>query len=209
MSPERTYFAHESVCIDEPCEIGQGTSIWHFCHIMKHSRIGARCVLGQNVFVASEVIIGSGVRIQNNVSLFAGTVVEDDVFIGPSAVFTNVKNPRAEISRRDHFEKTLLCRGATIGANATIVCGVTVGRYAFVGAGAVVTKDVPDYALVTGVPARRTGWMSRHGQRLPRPDEGGIMSCPESGFRYVLRDGVVRCLDLAESEPLPGGRSGG
>jgi UDP-2-acetamido-3-amino-2,3-dideoxy-glucuronate N-acetyltransferase len=209
MTPGKTYFVHESACIDEPCEIGEGTAIWHFCHVMQHSRIGARCMLGQNVFVASGVILGSGVRIQNNVSLFAGTIVEDDVFIGPSAVLTNVKNPRAEISRRDHFEKTLLRRGATIGANATILCGVTVGRHAFVGAGAVVTRDVPDYALVTGVPARRTGWMSRHGQKLSRPDEHGIMICPESGLRYEMRGGAVRCLDLGEDDPLPGRRHRG
>jgi UDP-2-acetamido-3-amino-2,3-dideoxy-glucuronate N-acetyltransferase len=195
-------FIHTSSFIDKPCSIGLGTQIWHFCHVMPNARIGERCVLGQNVFIASRVEIGNDVRIQNNVSVYEGTIIEDAVFLGPSCVLTNVENPRAEI-RRPMFERTVIRRGATIGANATIVCGVTIGRYAFVAAGAVVTKNVPDYALASGVPARRTGYMSRHGQRLPRPDADGIMVCPESGYRYRLENNVVRCLDLEEDSPLP------
>lgn len=202
----RAFFAHPSACIDEPSSIGEGTQIWHFSHVMSGASIGARCVLGQNVFVAAGVAIGDGSRIQNNVSLYAGTTLEEDVFLGPSSVLTNVLNPRAEIDRRARFEPTRLRRGATVGANATIVCGVTVGRYAFIGAGAVVTRDVPDYALVVGVPARRAGYMSRHGYKLPRPDKNGLMVCPGSGLRYALEDGLVRCLDLAEDAPLPSGR---
>src|SRR5262249_8187422 len=150
----------------QPCAIGEGTKIWHFCHIMAHSRIGARCILGQNVLVSSDVTVGDNVKIQNNVSLYTGVEIEDDVFLGPSCVFTNVSNPRSQIVRRDRYEKTLVKRGATIGANATIVCGTTIGQYAFIAAGTVVTKDVPDYALMMGVPARQVGWMSRHGYRL-------------------------------------------
>lgn len=198
-----TFFAHPTACIDEPSSIGEGTQIWHFSHVMSGARIGARCVLGQNVFVAAGVSVGDGVRVQNNVSLYAGTLVEDDVFLGPSCVLTNVINPRSEIDRRAHFETTRLRRGATLGANATILGGVTVGRYAFVGAGAVVTRDVPDYALVVGVPARRVGWMSRHGYKLPPPGEGGLTVCPETGFRYGLENGILRCLDHPEDEPLP------
>jgi UDP-2-acetamido-3-amino-2,3-dideoxy-glucuronate N-acetyltransferase len=204
-SPPR-YFAHATACIDEPSSIGEGTKIWHFCHVMSGARVGARCVLGQNVFVAAGAVLGDGVRVQNNVSIYAGTFIEDDVFLGPSCVLTNVTNPRAEIDRRAQFEATRIRRGATIGANATIVCGVTVGRYAFIGAGSVVTRDVPDYALVVGVPGRRTGWMSRHGHKLPEPGPGGLMICPESGLRYELDEGRVRCLDLDEDAPLPGGR---
>jgi UDP-2-acetamido-3-amino-2,3-dideoxy-glucuronate N-acetyltransferase len=202
------WLAHPSACVDEPASIGPGTRIWHFCHIMPGARIGARCVLGQNVFVAAGVVVGDDVRIQNNVSLYEGTIVEDLVFLGPSAVLTNVTNPRAELSRRGAFERTLLRRGATVGANATIVCGVEIGRFAFIGAGAVVTRDVPDYALVTGVPGRQRGWMSRHGQKLPRPDAEGLMVCPESGLRYRLADGRVRCLDVDEDAPLPEGARG-
>jgi len=191
------YFKHESAVVDEPCEIGEGTKIWHFCHVSAGARLGERCNLGQNVFIAPGVVLGSRVKIQNNVSVYAGTVVEDDVFLGPSCVLTNVSNPRSQIDRRDRYEQTLLRRGATIGANATIVCGVTVGRYAFVAAGAVVTHDVPDYALVMGVPARQAGWMSRHGHRL-----GADLRCPESGFRYELSGERLRCLDLDEEAPL-------
>jgi UDP-2-acetamido-3-amino-2,3-dideoxy-glucuronate N-acetyltransferase len=198
------YHVHPSSFVDEPCSIGPGTRIWHFCHVMAHSRIGAGCVLGQNVLVASDVIVGDNVKIQNNVSLYTGVVIEADVFLGPSCVFTNIGNPRSQVVRRHLYEKTLVRRGATIGANATIVCGTTVGQYAFVGAGAVVTRDVPDYALVLGVPARRVGWMSRHGHRLGRPDADGLLHCPESGLRYgEVRPGVLRCLDLDESAPLP------
>ncbi|MCA8942524.1 MAG: N-acetyltransferase [Planctomycetes bacterium] len=196
------YRVHESAYVDQPCEIGDGTAIWHFCHVMSGARIGRRCNLGQNVFVASQVDIGDNVKIQNNVSLYEGTVVEDDVFLGPSCVLTNISNPRSQIVRRSLYETTRLRRGATIGANATIVCGTTIGRYAFVAAGAVVAGDVPDYALMMGVPAKQVGWMSRHGHRL-HGSAGGAMVCPESGFRYEESDGVLRCLDLDEDAPLP------
>jgi UDP-2-acetamido-3-amino-2,3-dideoxy-glucuronate N-acetyltransferase len=203
MSPV-SYFAHESAYVDEPSEIGAGTKIWHFCHISARARIGERCNLGQNVFVASDVVIGSNVKIQNNVSLYTGVEIEDDVFCGPSCVFTNVVNPRSQIVRHSEYQRTLVRRGATIGANATIVCGATLGRYSFIGAGAVVRGDVPDYALMLGVPAVRQGWMSRHGHRLPAPDEEGVMRCPESGWRYrEVAPGLVRCLDWDEDEPLP------
>ncbi|NQU41041.1 MAG: N-acetyltransferase [Lentisphaerae bacterium] len=198
------YSAHSTACIDEPCTIGHGTAIWHFCHVSSGAILGERCILGQNVFVAGGVVIGNNVKIQNNVSLYAGTVVEDDVFLGPSCVLTNVTNPRSQIVRHSLYEKTLLRRGATVGANATIVCGVTIGRYAFIGAGAVVSKDVPDYALMTGVPARQKGWMSRHGLPLPAPDGEGIMACPESGLRYrEIEAGIVRCMDVDEDSALP------
>lgn len=198
------YFVHESAYVDQPCEIGADAKIWHFCHIMKGAKIGERCILVQNVMVASDVVIGSNVKIQNNVSLYTGTIVEDDVFLGPSCVLTNVTNPRSQIIRHDLYERTLLQRGATVGANATIVCGVTLGRYCFVSAGAVVTRDVPDYALMVGIPARRVGWMSRHGVRLNKPDGKGIMLCAESGFRYKsIEPDVVRCLDLDEDDSLP------
>jgi UDP-2-acetamido-3-amino-2,3-dideoxy-glucuronate N-acetyltransferase len=199
---ERPYFVHESAYVDEPCEIGEGTKIWHFSHVMKGARIGRGCVLGQNVNIADGVVIGDNVKIQNNVSVYTGTTIEDDVFMGPSCVLTNVSNPRSQVSRHALYEKTLLRRGCTIGANATIVCGVTVGRYAFVAAGAVVTKDVFDYALVAGVPAQRRGWMSRHGQRL-RKGADDIWVCPESRFRYREEGGILRCLDLDEEVPLP------
>jgi len=203
VSPSSDVFVHPSAYVDEPSSIGEGTRIWHFTHVSAGARIGRRCVLGQGVFVASGVVIGDGVRVQNNVSLYEGTIVEDDVFLGPSCVLTNIPNPRAEVDRRTLYETTLLRRGSTIGANATIVCGVTIGRHAFVGAGSVVTRDVADYALVTGVPGRRAGYMSRHGQKLGEPSPDGIMVCPESRFRYRLEGGLVRCLDLSEDEPLP------
>jgi len=201
---EKAYFAHESAYVDEGCRIGKGTKIWHFCHVMKGAVIGERCIFGQNVLVADGVVIGNNVKVQNNVSIYAGTTVEDDVFLGPSCVLTNVSNPRSQIVRHELYEKTLIRRGATVGANATVVCGVELGRYCFVSAGAVVTKSVPDYALVMGVPARRTGWISRHAIPLPKPDAQGIMVCPESGFRYKeVSSGVVQCLDLDEEQPLP------
>ena len=204
--PPRPFFAHETAVIDGPCEIGEGTKIWHFSHIMKGAKIGARCILGQNVNVDGGVIVGNNVKVQNNVSLYTGVEIEDDVFLGPSCVLTNVTNPRSQVIRHSLYERTLLRRGCTIGANATIVCGVTVGRYAFVGAGAVLTRSVPDYALVLGNPARQHGWMSRHGHRLPNPDAEGIMRCPESGYRYQeTAPGVLRCLDLDEESPLPVG----
>lgn len=198
------YFVHPSAYVDEPCEIGAGTKIWHFCHVMKNARIGERCILGQNVFVANDVVIGSNVKIQNNVSVYTGVTLEDDVFCGPSCVFTNVINPRSQVVRHSQYLPTLVKRGVTIGANATIVCGATIGRYAFIGAGATVRGDVPDYALMLGVPARQKGWMSRHGHRLQNPDANGVMVCPESGWRYQeVELGVLRCLDWPEDEVLP------
>ncbi len=198
------YFAHETAVVDAGCEIGAGTKVWHFSHIMKAAKIGENCVFGQNCNVGGGVVVGNNVKVQNNVSIYTGTVIEDDVFLGPSCVLTNVTNPRSQIKRHSLFEKTVIRRGATIGANSTIVCGVEIGRYAFVAAGAVVTSDVPDYALVMGNPAAQDGWMSRHGHRLINSDDSSIMICPESGFRYEeTRPGVLRCLDLSEDEPLP------
>lgn len=199
---EPLYFVHPSAIVDEPASIGADTRIHHFCHIAAGARVGERCVLGQNVFVAGSIVIRNDVRVQNNVSLYDGVMIEDFVFLGPSVVFTNVINPRAEIDRHGVFEPTRVRRGATIGANATILCGVTIGAYAFVGAGAVVTRDVPAYALVMGVPARRTGWMSRHGQKLGHPNEDGLMVCPESGFRYRRHGAGLICLDAEDELPL-------
>lgn len=201
------FFVHESSYVDDGAVIGRGTKIWHFSHIMSGAVIGEGCNLGQNVNVDRNVRIGSGVKVQNNVSIYSGTTIEDDVFLGPSCVLTNVTNPRSQIDRHSLFEKTLIRRGASIGANATIVCGVTIGRYALIAAGAVVTVDVPDYSLVVGVPGRQIGWVSRHGHRLGPPDDQGVMRCPESGYRYRLEDeggeGIMRCLDLDEEVPLP------
>src|SRR5213594_4859364 len=198
------YFVHESAYVDDGAQVGAGTKIWHFSHIMKGARIGERSIIGQNVNVDGGAIVGSNVKIQNNVSVYAGVVIEDDVFLGPSCVLTNVSNPRAEVNRHSLYEITRLKRGCTVGANATIVCGVTIGRYAFVGAGSVVTRSVPDFALVVGNPARRVGWISRHGHRLDSPGADGVMRCPESGYRYKETDaGVLRCLDLDEEAPLP------
>lgn len=190
----RSYYAHETAVIDTPCEIGEGTRIWHFCHIMPRAKIGSNCILGQNVFVASNVIIGNNVKIQNNVSLYTGVILEDDVFCGPSMVFTNVINPRSHVSRKSEYKHTLVKRGATLGANCTIVCGTTIGKYAFVGAGAVVTRDVPDYALVVGVPARIVGWMCRCGTRLPfAVDEAAEQAtCEVCGAAYIKRNGTVQ-----------------
>jgi UDP-2-acetamido-3-amino-2,3-dideoxy-glucuronate N-acetyltransferase len=189
-------FAHSSAVIDAGATLGAGSKVWHFSHVMAGARIGERTSLGQNVFVASGVVVGSDVKVQNNVSLYAGVELESDVFVGPSCVFTNVKNPRAEYSRNGQYSKTLVRRGASIGANATVVCGVTLGRYCFVGAGAVVTSDVPDYALVMGNPARQQCWLSRHGERLTA-DEEGRMTCPASGLRYQERSpGRLTCVDL-------------
>ena len=202
--PQRRYFVHESAYVDAGAQIGAGTKIWHFSHVMKGAQIGERCVIGQNVNVDSGTIIGSNVKIQNNVSIYTGVVIEDDAFLGPSCVLTNVSNPRSQVNRHSLYETSWFKRGCTIGANATIVCGVTIGRYAFVAAGTVVTKDVPDYALVAGNPGRQIGWMSRHGHRLHSPDRKGIMVCPESGYRYQETEpGVLRCLDLDEAAQLP------
>jgi UDP-2-acetamido-3-amino-2,3-dideoxy-glucuronate N-acetyltransferase len=171
---------------------------------MKNARIGSMCVLGQNVSIAGYVVIGNNVKIQNNVSVYTGAIIEDDVFLGPSCVLTNVTNPRSQINRHALYEKTVIRRGATIGANATIVCGITIGRYAFIAAGAVVSKDAPDYALILGVPGRQKGWISRHGHILGKPDAHGIIVCPESGLRYKEADqGILKCLDLDEEVPLP------
>jgi UDP-2-acetamido-3-amino-2,3-dideoxy-glucuronate N-acetyltransferase len=201
---EPAYFVHESAYVDEGAEIGAGTKIWHFSHVMKGARIGERSIIGQNVNVDGGTVIGNNVKIQNNVSVYTGTVIEDDVFLGPSCVLTNVSNPRSQVNRHALYETTQLKRGCTIGANSTIVCGTSVGRYAFVGAGAVVTKNIADYALVFGNPARQVGWMSRHGHRLDAPDADGIMRCPESGHRYKeVEPGLLRCLDLDEETPLP------
>jgi len=200
----RSYFVHPSSFIDENVEIGEGTKIWHFCHIQSGAIIGKNCILGQNVNIGNNVIIGNYCKIQNNVSIYEGVELEDFVFCGPSCVFTNVSNPRAEILRHHLYEKTIVRRGASIGANATIVCGITIGRYAFIAAGAVVISDVPDYALMMGVPAKQKGWMSRHGHRLINPDEDGIYICPESGWRYKeISPGIFRCLDWPEDKDLP------
>jgi UDP-2-acetamido-3-amino-2,3-dideoxy-glucuronate N-acetyltransferase len=198
-----SYFAHPTAIIDQPCEIGDGTKIWHFVHVMAGARIGKRCIFGQNTMVADGVAIGDNVKVQNNVAIYTGTVIEDDVFLGPSCVLTNVSNPRSQVVRHTLYERTIIRRGATVGANATIVCGVTLGRYSFVAAGAVVSRDVPDYALMMGVPAQQKGWMSRHGHRL-RASQDGFLRCPESGFRYQeIEPGVLRCLDLDEDAALP------
>lgn len=185
------YFAHETVIIDEGCSIGSGTKIWHFSHIMSNCIIGENCNLGQNVVVSPRVILGKNVRVQNNVSIYEGVICEDDVFLGPSMVFTNVINPRSAVSRKHEYMTTLVKRGATIGANATIVCGNEIGEYAFIGAGAVVTKDVAAYALVIGNPARQTGWMSEYGHKLTF-DENGVAVCNESGIKYKLEKNKVR-----------------
>jgi UDP-2-acetamido-3-amino-2,3-dideoxy-glucuronate N-acetyltransferase len=198
-----SYFAHSTAIIDEPCEIGEGTKVWHFAHVFQGAKIGRYCIFGQNTMVANGVVIGDNVKVQNNVAIYTGITIEDDVFLGPSCVLTNVTNPRSQVNRHSLYERTLIRRGATVGANATVVCGITLGRYCFISAGAVVTKDVPDYALMVGIPARKIGWMSRHGHRLG-PDHSGVMRCPESGFRYrEAGDGILRCLDLDEEAPLP------
>ena len=187
------YFVHESSYVDEPCQIGEGTKIWHFSHVMKDSVIGPSCNIGQNVVVSSGVRLGRGCKIQNNVSLYTGVILEDFVFCGPSMVFTNVVNPRSEVARKDEYKTTLVKHGASIGANATVVCGVTIGQYSFVGAGAVVTRDVPDFALVMGNPARRSGWMCRCGIKLRT--NGATMTCgtcETCGSRYDLHGDVLR-----------------
>jgi UDP-2-acetamido-3-amino-2,3-dideoxy-glucuronate N-acetyltransferase len=186
----KEYFAHETAVIDPGCAIGKGTKIWHFSHIMPGCVIGDNCNIGQNVVVSGEVVLGNNVKVQNNVSIYTGVTCEDDVFLGPSMVFTNVINPRSAINRRGNYLPTVVKKGASIGANATVVCGHTIGAYAFIGAGAVVTRDVPDYALVTGNPARQTGWMSEYGHKL-KFNEQGIAACPESHQLYRLEHNRV------------------
>lgn len=190
---EKKYFAHETAVIDKGCRIGEGTKIWHFTHIMPNSVIGNNCNLGQNVVVSPEVILGNNVKVQNNVSIYTGVICEDDVFLGPSMVFTNVINPRSAVIRRDQYMKTVVGRGASIGANATIICGNNIGKYAFIGAGAVVTKEVPDYALVVGNPSRHIGWMSEYGHRLEFNEQGQAV-CPEGKEIYELLNNQVRKL---------------
>lgn len=187
------YFAHETAIVDQGCVIGKGTKIWHFSHIMSNCTIGENCNIGQNVVVSPQVSLGNNVRVQNNVSIYTGVICEDDVFLGPSMVFTNVINPRSAISRKEEYKKTLVERGASIGANATIICGHTIGRFAFIGAGAVVTKDVKAYSLVLGNPARHIGWMSEYGHRLNFNGDG-IAVCPESGEKYIFKDNQVNKL---------------
>lgn len=186
----KDYFAHETAVIDDGCKIGAGTKIWHFSHIMTGCEIGEKCNIGQNVVVSPGVVLGENVKVQNNVSIYTGVICEDDVFLGPSMVFTNILNPRSAVIRKDQYVNTLVRKGASIGANATIVCGITIGEYAFIGAGAVVVKDVDDYALVLGNPARHIGWMSEFGHRLDF-DKEGVAICPESGEQYFLNDGKV------------------
>jgi len=188
---EKEYFAHETAVIDEGSSIGAGTKIWHFSHIMSNSKIGENCNIGQNVVVSPDVILGKNVKIQNNVSIYTGVICEDDVFLGPSMVFTNITNPRSKVIRKGMYERTLVKKGASIGANATIVCGNDIGEYAFIGAGAVVVKAVPAYALVVGNPSKQIGWMSEYGHRLSF-DENGISYCPESNEKYLLEDNAVR-----------------
>jgi UDP-2-acetamido-3-amino-2,3-dideoxy-glucuronate N-acetyltransferase len=218
------FFVHKSSYVDQPTSIGNNTKIWHFCHVMSECEIGAGCSFGQNCVIGPRVKIGNNVKVQNNISIYEGVEIEDDVFLGPSCVLTNVTNPRSQVLRKSLYEKTLLKRGCSIGANATIVCGITIGRYAFIGAGAVVHSDVPDYALMLGVPAKQKGWMSRHGHVLKNPDTEGVMICPESGLRYQVQSveseslivdsqpstinhqpstAVLRCLDQGEDESLP------
>ncbi len=188
------YFAHETAIIDEGCQIGKGTKIWHFSHIMPNCTIGERCNIGQNVVVSPEVVLGNNVKVQNNVSIYTGVQCENDVFLGPSMVFTNVINPRSAIIRKDEYKRTLVKKGASIGANATIVCGNDIGRYAMIGAGAVVTKHVPDFALLVGNPARQLGWVSIYGHRLNFNSSNEAV-CPESGQRYVINNNLVSCID--------------
>jgi UDP-2-acetamido-3-amino-2,3-dideoxy-glucuronate N-acetyltransferase len=188
--PDKNYFSHETAVIDEGCEIGAGTKIWHFSHIMPRCIIGENCNIGQNVVISPEVVLGKNVKVQNNVSIYTGVICEDDVFLGPSMVFTNVINPRSAINRKNEYAKTVVKKGVSIGANATIVCGHDIGQFAFIGAGAVVTKNVPDYALVMGNPAKQTGWMSEYGHKLSF-NKNGEARCAESHEKYILKDGKV------------------
>lgn len=193
MSDQKNYFAHETAVIDEGCEIGKGTKIWHFSHLMPNCKLGENCNLGQNVVVSPDVVLGNNVKVQNNVSIYTGVTCEDDVFLGPSMVFTNIVNPRSAVVRRGSYVRTLVKKGASIGANATVVCGHDIGEFAFIGAGAVVTKEVPAYALVIGNPARQVGWMSEYGHRL-HFNENNKAVCPESNETYVCENDKVRKL---------------
>ena len=193
---DMTIVIHPTAIVDEGVEIGEGSRVWHWVHICGGARIGVQCSFGQNVFVGNDVVIGANVKVQNNVSIYDAVTLEDDVFCGPSMVFTNVHNPRSAVSRKNDYRRTLVKRGATLGANCTIVCGVTVGEYAFVAAGAVINRDVKPYALMAGVPARQIGWMSRFGERLDLSLQGsGIACCPATGERYELKDGEISCLN--------------
>ena len=187
---EKEYSAHESAYIDEGCKIGKGTKIWHFSHVMANCTLGENCNIGQNVVISPEVVLGRNVKVQNNVSIYTGVTCDDDVFLGPSMVFTNVTNPRSAVNRKSQYAKTHVGKGVSIGANATIVCGHDIGKFAFIGAGAVVTKNVPDYALLVGNPAKQLGWMSEFGQRLAFDNQGNA-TCSESGQKYLLKDGKV------------------
>lgn len=199
------FYVHESSFVDSNVEIGEGTKIWHFSHIQNGSKIGSNCVLGQNVNVGNNVVIGNYCKIQNNISIYEGVELEDYVFCGPSMVFTNINEPRCEFPQRgtEFYLKTIVKYGASIGANSTIICGHDIGRFAFIAAGAVVTKNVPDYALMAGVPAKQIGWISRHGAKLGIPDKDGIMVCPKSGWRYQETEpGILRCLDWPEDKKI-------
>lgn len=186
----KTYFAHETAIIDDGCQIGTGTKIWHFSHVMSNSVLGENCNIGQNVVISPDVVLGKNVKVQNNVSIYTGVTCDDDVFLGPSCVFTNVTNPRSAVNRKSEYAKTHVGKGATIGANSTIVCGHDIGEYAFIGAGAVVTKTIPAYALMIGNPAKQMGWMSEYGQRLEF-DTLGLATCPESGQQYKIVNNIV------------------
>jgi UDP-2-acetamido-3-amino-2,3-dideoxy-glucuronate N-acetyltransferase len=188
---EKEYFAHETAVVDEGCVIGKGAKIWHFSHLMKGCKLGENCNIGQNVVISPEVVLGRNVKVQNNVSIYTGVVCEDDVFLGPSMVFTNIINPRSQVIRKEQYMRTFVRKGATIGANATIVCGHEIGEYAFIGAGTVVTKNVKPYELIVGNPGRHAGWMSEFGHRLVF-DENGMAICPESHEKYFLKEGIVR-----------------
>ena len=198
MNDKQSYQSHETAVIDQNCKIGEGTKIWHFSHIMSGATIGAKCNIGQNVVVSPKVILGDNVKIQNNVSIYTGVICEDDVFLGPSCVFTNVNNPRSEVNRRGDYEKTFVRKGATIGANATIVCGITIGEYAFIGAGALVTKDIAAYALVVGNPSRQIGWVSEYGHRLEFVK--GLAICIESNQKYAIDNDHVTKIKLSDED---------
>ena len=194
---------HSTVIVDKGAVIGDGTKIWHFSHVCERAKIGKNCMLGQNSYISNDVIIGNNVKIQNNVSIYSGTIIEDDVFLGPSCVLTNISNPRSEINRKHLFENTLIRKGATLGANSTIISGNIIGRYSFISAGAVITSNVEDYALMKGVPAKHVGWMSRHAHILPFSNHKKTLICPESNMRYMEKNGKLKCLDLDENAALP------